>query len=222
MFFYFSGNAKVRIFPFSKKTCFSKENKFKLIETEFAERAQMIAAGRAELLQYAYIWQDFPNNEIEFPKLEVKDIKCKNISDGIAYILPKNSRLQVTVQFDGKIIKSKNNIVLEKIFFKAGMTFDIKDITFGTEIKIFQGLDCIWKILYQRQEKGISKIDTELFLKLEHGKGKKIQIPHTWGSLADKLKNYPKVQDWLYKSIRFGFIYEESYLLFRQFILKVV
>lgn len=99
-FFYFSGNSKVRIFPFSKKTCFSKENKFKLIETEFAERAQMIAAGRAELLQYAYIWQDLPNNEIEFPKLEVTDIKCKNISDGIAYILPKNSRLQVTAQFD--------------------------------------------------------------------------------------------------------------------------
>ena len=181
----------------------------------------MIAAGRSEILQYAYIWQDLPTNEMELPKVEVTDTKDKIISDGVAHILPKGSRLQVTAKFDGKIIKSVNDAVKEKIFFKAGI-FDVKDITFGTEIKIFQGLDCVWKISYQREEKGILETDTEIFLKLERGRGKKIPIPHAWGSLTDKLKNYPKVKDWLYKSIRTGFVNEESYFLFRQFILKAV
>lgn len=222
MFLYFSGNAKIKFFPFTEKFYLSEEKNFKIIETEVNEQAQMIAAGRSEILQYAYIWKDLPTCEMELPKVEVSDINGKNISDGVTHILPKNSRLQVTAQFDGKIIKSANGVVKEKIFFKAGMIFDVKDITFGTEIKIFQGLDCVWKIFYQREEKGNLKTDTEIFLKLERGRGKKIQIPHTWGSLTDKLKNYPKVQSWLYKSIRFGFVNEESYLLFRQFILKVV
>ena len=136
----------------------------------------MIAAGRSEILQYAYIWQDLPTNEMELPKVEVTDTKDKIISDGVAHILPKGSRLQVTAQFDGKIIRSVNDIVKEKIFFKATEIFDVKDITFGTEIKIFQGLDCVWKISYQREEKGISETDTELLLKLERGRGKKIPI----------------------------------------------
>ena len=159
---------------------------------------------------------------MELPKVEVTDTKGKIISDGVAHILPKGSRLQVTAQFDGKIIRSVNDVVKEKIFFKATEIFDVKDITFGTEIKIFQGFDCVWKISYQREEKGISETDTELLLKLERGRGKKIPIPHAWGSLTDKLKNYPKVKDWLYKGIRCGFVSEEAYLLFRQFILKVV
>ena len=222
MFFYFSGNAKIRFFPFAGNFCLSKEKNFKIIASELNERAQMIAAGRSEILQYAYIWQDLPTNEMELPKVEVTDTKDKIISDGVAHILPKGSRLQVTAQFDGKIIRSVNDIVKEKIFFKATEIFDVKDITFGTEIKIFQGFDCVWKISYQREEKGISETDTELLLKLERGRGKKIPIPHAWGSLTDKLKNYPKVKDWLYKGIRCGFVSEEAYLLFRQFILKVV
>lgn len=220
MFIYFSGNAKGKIFypPDDSRKLEKNEH---LIDVDVDARKKMIAAGRSEILQYLYIWQGSSIPKFELTEVKVTDINGKIVSDEVAHILPKNSRLQITAKFDGKVITNHNNIT-KKNFFKSGIPFDVKDIILGMEIKIFQGLDCVWKISYQREETGISKDDTELFLKLERGGGRKIQIPHTWGSLADKLKNYPKVQSWLYKSIRFGFVSEESYLLFRQFILKAV
>ena len=222
IFFYFSGNAKIRFFPPIKSSYSLKKDNFKVIESEVNERRQMIAVGRSQLLQYLFVWQDLPSAEMELPKVEVKDFSGKIIESGIYHKLPKNYVLQVFSEFDCHIVVSRDNIVKKRYFINAETIFDIPDINFDTEIKILQGLDCVWSAIYEHEEKGISLTDEELFLKLERGKGKKIKIPHTWGTLTNKLKNYPKVYNWLYKSIRTGFVNEESYFLFRQFILKAV
>lgn len=220
IFVYFSGNAKIRFFPQTVNSILLEEKNSKLIKVFCNERQKMVAAGRSQILQYFCIWKNLPNFEIKFPEIEVKDCNEKIISSGIYHTLPKNSILQVYSAFDGQVIVSKNSIVANKFFIKAETIYDVDDINFGTEIKIFQGLDCVFKVVYQREKKGFAQSDIELFSRLERGKGKKIKVPHTWGSLADKLRNYPKVRDWLYKNIRAGFVNEESYLIFRQFILE--
>lgn len=222
IFVYFSGNAKIRFFPKIGNSILFEGNNSKLIEVAFNERQKMIAAGRSQILQYRYLWKNLSTAAVSLPKIEVKDLNDQNIYSGVHHILPKNSILQIFAEFDIQVVVGvgrKNNLIEKRFFHKAGKIFNVDNITFGTEIKIFQGWDCVWKIFYQREERGIAQSDTELFLKLEHGKGRKIKVPHAWGSFTDKLRNYPQVKSWLYKSIRIGFVSEESYLVFRQFVL---
>ena len=220
IFFYFSGNAKIRFFPYSKNVYSCKTGKFKIIEAEIDDHRQMIAVGRAQISKYLFVWKNLPSDEMTLSEIEVKDLNDKPVSSGVYNALPKDSILQVYSEFDYRIVISQDGIVKKKLFIKAGKIFDIADIKFGTEIKILQGLDCIFSANYKRKEKGISLNDDELFLQLKRGRGRKIKTPHTLGSFISKLKNYPKIQGWLYKSIRTGFVNEESYRLFRQFILK--
>ena len=222
IFVYFSGNAKVRFFPQIGNSILFEEQNSKFIEVACDEQQKIVAAGRSQILQYLHFWKGLPTFEIKFPQVEVKDCSGKIISGGTYHSLPKKLTLQIYADFDGQVIVSENHVVKRKSFLKAGEISNVDDIKFSMEIKIFQGLDCVWKIIYQREEKGIVQSDTELFLKLERGVGKTIKVPHTWGSFVDKLKDYPKVKAWLYKSIRTGFVNEESYFLFRQFILKAV
>lgn len=221
IFFYFSGSAKIKFFPANKIFYSAKKDNVQLIEIEIDKRHQMAAIGRTQPLQYLYIWKDLPNFEIKPPKIKVTDIKENPIASGVYHKLPKDSILQVSADFDFQIIVSQNNVIKKKIFQKGGNCSDVL-VSFGTAIKIFQGLDCFFEISYERETKGNLQADEELFLKLERGGGRKIKIPHTLGSFTDKLKDYPKVKSWLYKSIRAGFVSEESYLLFRQFLLKAV
>ena len=221
MFFYFFGNVETKFFPNVQNHCWSpQEDNFKVIETELTDRPQMLAIGRLQLLQYLYLWKDLTTQEIELPKVEVKDLNNQIIEGGIYYKLPKNSTLQIYTEFDCQIIVNENNVVEKKFFVKSGDFFNVSEIKFGYEIKILYGLDCVWSVNYERAEKGNAQADEELFFKLERGRGRQIKIPHTWGSIGGKLKNFPKVKNWLYKSIRKGFVNEESYLTFKQFILN--
>ena len=220
IFVYFSGNAKIKFFPQVGNSILFEEKNSKLIEVACNERQKMIATGRSQILQYLYLWKNFPTYERKLPKVEVKDFNDKIVESGTYNILPKNSTLQIYNEFDCQVVVNKNNVILNKFFVKDGRIFNIDEIDFGMEIRIFQGLDCIWWIKYEHKEKGILKSDEELFLKLECGKGKKIKFPHTWGIFFDRLKDYPKVKGWLYRSIRAGFVNEESYFIFREFILE--
>ena len=222
VFVYFSGNAKIRFFPKTGNSVLLEEKNSKLIEVSCNERQKMVAAGRSQILQHFCIWKNLPSFEVQYPKIEIKDCNGKIISSGVYSTLPKNSTLQVYSEFDGQVIVSKNGITTEKLLIKAEKISNINNINLGTEIKVFHGLDCACKIIYQREEKGFAQSDIELFLRLERGKGTKIKVPHTWGTFADKLKNYPQVKSWLYKNIRAGFVNEESYLVFRQFILEEI
>ena len=219
IFVYFAGNAKVKFFPQTVTSILLEEKNSKLIEVFCRESQNMTVAGRSQILQRLCIRKNSPTAEINFSKLEVKDFSGRIISSGVYHKLPENSTLQIYNEFDIHVVVAAGNVIEKKFFRKAETFFDISGIKFGTEIKIFQGLDCIWSISYERETKGIFKADDELYSKLERGKGKKIKIPHTLGSVSDKLKNYPKVKNWLYKNIRAGFVAEESYLLLRKHIL---
>ena len=220
MFFYFSGNAETRFFPSVRNSFLIQEKDLQIIEAEIIERPQMLAVGRLQLLQYLYLRKNLPTQEIELPKVEVKDLNNKTIKSGIYSKLPKNSTLQIYAEFDCQIIITKKNITTKKFFRKGEDFFVVKEINFDTEIKILCGLDCMWSAVFEREEKGNTQNDAELFLKLERGKGKQIKIPHTWGNFASRLKNFPQVKNWLYRSIRTGFVSEEAYFLFRKFILN--
>lgn len=220
MFFYLSGNATTGFFPSTRNFILLDKDNTKLIKAECNERQQIMAIGHMQPSQYVYLWQGLPSSEVTSPKVTVTDILDNVISGGISMDLPKNAILQVQAAFDVRVVISKNGVLVNKIFIKADNRTDIYSLSFGMKIKIFQGLDCIWEIRYEHSKENFLQSDEDMYHLLKRGKGKPLKVPHTWGILADKLSDYPKVKNWLYKSIRLGVVPEESYSVFRQFLLN--
>ena len=220
MFFYLSGDVITGFFPSAKNSVLSDKDNAHLLKVECNERQQIMAIGHMQPSQYIYLWQGLPSSKVALPKIIVTDIFDNVVFGGIFSELPKNAILQVFTEFDARIVIRKNETVMNQIFIKADSQTDIDSLGFGMEIKIFQGLDCVWQIRYERLEETFSFYDEKLYRLLERSRGKLVKIPHTWGNVADKLGDYPKVKNWLYKSIRSGVVPEESYSTFKQFLLK--
>ena len=220
MFFYLSGDATTGFFPSTRNSILLDKNNAKLIKAECNERQQIMAIGHRQPSQYIYLWQGLPSYEVTSPKVTVTDIFNNIISGGISAELPKNAILQVQAAFDISVFISKNGILVNKIFIKSDSQTDFNSLSFGIEIKIFQGLDCVWEICYEPSKENFSQSDEDIYNLLKRGKGKPLKVPHTWGYLVDKLSDCPKVKNWLYKSIRLGVVPEESYSVFRKFLLN--
>lgn len=212
--FYFSGNAQITFFPTVKNSKYQNN----LIQILCNDRQQVVVAGRSHPLQYVYLWKGLPQNVTIPPQVKVTDITGNVISVGTHEKLPKKLSLQIQAEFDGYIRVYKQGMLTEKIFLKADTLVEVSNLNFGSELKISQGLDCIWAAKFELRQKFSLTTDEEIFSQLKRGKGKSIPVPHFWGSTVDKLKNLPKVKNWLYQSLRVGNVPEESYKQFQKFL----
>ena len=221
MFVTVTGNAhKIGFFPKTQPPRQLNGTDINLVKVDRVADKQLIIAGRAQPLKYLNLERGLPPVGIETPKVEVTDVMGDPIADGVSNVLPRDRILFVRTDFDGCVIIDKRGVLTNKIFIKADESITVDGIEFGLEIKIFQGLDCIRTIRYESAAKNFSASDEELYRRLERGGGRPIAISHTWGGLADVLKDYPKVRSWLYRRIRAGFAPEESYKIFRWWVLN--
>ena len=212
--FYFSGNAQIKCFPAVKNSKY-KNN---LIQILCNDKQQVVVAGRSHPLQYVYLWKGLPQNVTSPPHVRVTDIFGNIISVGTHEKLPKKLSVQVQAEFDGYIFVNIRRVLTEKIFLKANTLVEVSNLNFGSEVKIFQGLDCFWSAKFERQQKFSSTTDEEIFARLKRGKGRPIPVPHFWGVAVDNMKNLPKVRNWLYQVLRAGSAPEESYKRFQKFL----
>lgn len=212
--FYFSGNARIKYFPSAKN--FELQNN--LIQILCNDRQQVVVAGRSHPLQYVYLWKGLPQNVTTSPQVKVTDIFGNIISADTHEKLPKKFSLQVQAEFDGYIFVMTRGFLTEKIFLKANDLVEVSDLKFGSEVKIYQGLDCFWSAQFERRQKFSSTTDEKIFSQLKRGKGRPVPVPHFWGASIDKLKNFPKVKSWLYHVLRAGNVPEGSYKQFQKFL----
>ena len=212
--FYFSGNARIKYFPSAKNFEFRNN----LIQILCNDRQQVVVAGRSHPLQYVYLWKGLPQNVTTSPQVKVTDIFGNIISADTHEKLPKKFSLQVQAEFDGYIFVMTRGFLTEKIFLKANDLVEVSDLKFGSEVKIYQGLDCFWSAKFERRQKFSSTTDEKIFSQLKRGKGRPVPVPHFWGASIDKLKNFPKVKSWLYHVLRAGNVPEESYKQFQKFL----
>ncbi|MBQ9486923.1 MAG: hypothetical protein IJU91_03850 [Selenomonadaceae bacterium] len=220
VFFYFTGDFQPDVFPLTKSDRLFEHENAKLIKVNVKSSHQIVAARRRQTLEYMYLWRGLPADEVKLPAVTVTDILGNDIATGISYRLPKNFIMQIYTEFDGFVLVSENGVTVNKISLKEGFEIDISTLHFGMSVKIFQGLDCVFEIVFERQEENVSQDDEKLYALLERGTGRPIKIPHAWGNAEKFLASYPKVKSWLYKSIRAGFATEESFNIFRNFLLN--
>jgi hypothetical protein len=141
----------------------------------------------------------------------VQDINGHDISGGQHFNLPAQKMIKILLPYDGKAIIRQNGVILEKRNIAAQSYCSIDKISFGTEIEIRIGLDTVWVAHFKRdKENRITQDDALLLAELDSFHGNEIPVPHSIGSLAQKMVDYPQTKKWLYQIIRRGTAPEKS------------
>lgn len=174
-------------------------------------RQQLISSGQANVLQYLYLWKEPLTEAGEIPTFQVQDINGHDISGGQHFDLPAQKMIKILLPYDGKAVIRRNGVILEKRNIVAQSYCSIDRISLGTEIEICIGLDTVWVALFKRdREDRITKDDALLLAELNSFRGNEIPVPHSVGSLAQKMINYPQTKKWLYQIMRRGTAPEKS------------
>lgn len=77
------------------------------------------------------------------------------------------------------------------------------DIHFGDDIEIWQGLDKVRYLHFERPAVSTEKLsETMVLQRLASCHGPMMPVPHSFGALANQMKEYPKIKYWLREMIR--------------------
>lgn len=211
IFLHIKGNAtNTLVFPETYKQRFNYNNET-VLKVSCNSRQQLISAGRTKALNYAYFWKEPLNNIGVTASVEVTDIKGNLVDVEQPDSLPKNGKIIVNSPYDGFIEIFKDNKIVDKRILYSEKKLELDQITWGTQISIFVGMDLTRKLSYLKVLNDAPKDEIVILQKLNSFSGKDIKIPHAAGSMASKLEKYPKVRLWLYQRIRRGVIDEQAY-----------
>ena len=203
------------IAPIKRFSC--PDLKSSVSEIKCNERQQLLSLGRRTVLKYTYLWKAELSDTAKVPVLEVKDVDNRIISAGVSDRLPKEKIIIIKSQFDGHIDIFKNDWLIERIPLKAASVLEIPDIQMNTSIEIFQGTDSIWKCSFEPNKYISSNIEEDVLLsKLKNAGGKMIPVAHSFGAIALKYKQCPKIKECIIAQARAGYISEKAYKLLRR------
>lgn len=215
---YLQGQAKAQVFPnayLKTYNCLDGQ----VLKLDCNGRQQLLSAGRTKVLRYTYLWKDKLDNYSEPPSVSVVDFSGNKLTGGVSTILPQKSYMAIESTFDGFVTVEKEHKLLDRRELKAGEKTEISGIQFEYQIRVFQGLDCVWTAFFQRKKKEKKANNEDLILtQLKNSKGKLIPISHTLGANAAILNDYPFIKQWLYQKIREQSMSDRSYRIFKNFI----
>ncbi|MDO4542972.1 MAG: hypothetical protein Q4C01_00350 [Clostridia bacterium] len=204
--------AAVKTFPsVTVRELSCNSSRSKLYEVLCYGRQQLISVGRTQALQYAYFWKEPLNREAPDPEVSVTDRAGFEVISGEAEILPQNRTLRFRSSFDGQLIISYNNHILDKRKIPADKFIELDGITYGLSVQVAIGLDIIWQVYFKRQRAAIINDEINLLKRITNVSGALIPAPHSLRNILTGLNHYPRICKWIRKCIRFGSINEQSY-----------
>lgn len=183
----------------------------KLYEVFCSGRQQLISAGRTQALQYTYFWKEPLDREESLPEVSVSDLDGDAVSPGETNTLPRNKTLRFKSAFDGELVVSSNNRVVEKRKITAGKNIELDRLAFGLCVQVIVGLDIIWQIDFKKQLSTVANDELEILKRISNVSGPTITAPHSLRNVLAGMKSYPLICEWIKKCIKDGTIYEQSY-----------
>lgn len=213
MYMLIDGNvATVRTFPFvAVRQLNYNSAQPKLYEVFCSSRQQLISAGRTQVLQYTYFWKESLNQADLQPEISVTDIAGAEVDPGETDTLPRSQILRFKSTFDGELIISDNNRVVDKRKISADKFIELDGLTYGLSIQAVIGLDAIWKISFKKRQSIVVKGEIEILKRITNVLGAIIPTPHSLRNMLTGLNCYPQVCQWIRKCIKNGTINEQSY-----------
>ena len=183
----------------------------KLYEVFCSGRQQLISAGRTQALQYTYFWKEKLDQVNLQPEVSVTNLLGVVVNPGTADILPPNKTLRFKSIFDGELIISNNNSVVDKRKISAEKYIELDKLSYGLSIQVVIGLDVIWQIDFKKQQSNIANNEIEILKRLSNVSGATIPAPHSLRNMLAGMEHYPQVCHWIRKCIKGGTINEQSY-----------
>ena len=183
----------------------------KLYEVFCSGRQQLISAGRTRALQYTYLWKE-PLDQVGLhPEVSVTDIAGAKVDSGETDTLPHNKTLRFKSSFDGELIISNNNRVVDKRKISADKYLELDGLSYGLSVQVVIGLDAIWQIDFKKQQPIVAKDEIEILKRITNVSGATIPAPHSLRNMIAGMNCYPQICQWMRKCIKNGTINEQSY-----------
>ncbi|WP_302999214.1 hypothetical protein [Thomasclavelia spiroformis] len=199
-----------------------KIKKSNLISINCNDRQQLLSIGRASnILNYTYLWKDnlkFKSNSQNM--IQIFDDKNNLVSLDDTNLL-KIKSIHFTSEYDGKFIVESDGFIEEVYLFKATNRFTYSSLKKNKVYKIYQSNDCIVSFGLVTKNKNVNQInEKEILKKLRKCNGRDIPINHSFGNIADRLKDYSLIKVWIRNEIKQGIIKEDAYKLIKQITFK--
>lgn len=213
MYMLVEGNvAAVRTFP-SVTVCQLNHNTSQpnLYQVFCSGRQQLISAGRTRALQYTYLWKEPLDQVGSRPEISVTDLEGFEIASGETDTLPRKKTLRFKSTFDGELIVSNNNRVIDKRKIPADKYIELDQLAYGLSVQVVIGLDIIWQIAFRKQQSAALNDEIEILKQITNVSGATIPTPHSLRNMLAGMNRYPRICQWIRKRITDGTINEKSY-----------
>lgn len=183
----------------------------KLYEVLCSGRQQLISAGRTQALQYTYVWKEPLDRVGSHPEISVTDLAGFEVAPGETNTLPHNKTLRFKSTFDGELIISNNNHVVDKRKISADKYIELDGLSYGLSVQVVIGLDVIWKVDFKKQQSIVANDEVEILKRIINVSGTPIPAPHSLRNILAGMSRYPQICQWIRKCIKNGTINERSY-----------
>ena len=183
----------------------------RLYEILCSSRQQLISAGRTQALQYTYFWKEPLNQAEPSPEILVMDLSGSEVLPGETNTLPHNKVLIFKSLFDGELIISNKNHVIDKRKIYADNPFELDGLSYGIRVQAVIGLDVVWEINFKKQQSVIVNDEVEILKHISCVSGASIPAPHSLRNILAAMNRYPQICQWIRKCIKEGTINEQSY-----------
>lgn len=213
MYMFVEGNvATVKTFPSAAIHQLNPNVDYpKLYEVLCSSRQQLISVGRTQALQYTYFWKEPLNRVGLSPAISVMDFSGSAVASGESNTLPRNKALLFKSTFDGELIISNNNRVVDKRKIFADKQLELDGLSYGVSVQVVIGLDVVWKIDFKKRQVIITDDEVEILKRISNVSGTVIPAPHSLRNILAGMSRYPQISQWIWKCIREGTINKQSY-----------
>lgn len=217
LYFYMQGeNAELKTFPVtrtSQEAISRNVDSGKLYHIFASSKEQLLSLGRSGALGFTYLMKKEMDLQAPKPVVSVIDLEGTAYDAETYTQLPKSKRLTIFAPFDGKVVFRKNGKINFIYRLTAEQDLMVDQIAFGTQIEIIQGCDLVRSLCFERKtaEFDVAAADKQLATKLKSARGAMITIPHSFGTIAAKMQDYPQTKQWLLQAIRSGEIPRSAY-----------
>lgn len=201
----------------------SKEN-LQLFRVDCQTKRQFIAFGRIHTLDFTNIWTQKFAQTAQKGRVSVTDLKGQEIPAGKTKTFPEQKRIRVLTNFDGELVVTRCEAVVDRRKLSAGRQIEYSDISRGMRIQVYIGLDLVWEREWldtpQPQTKKRSVLgyenEQEVLDFVRNTAGTFIPAPHALKNILLGLNECSLLCKWIRTCIQQGQIREQSYRRLQQ------
>lgn len=123
--------------------------------------------------------------------------------------------------YDGHLLVSNQNKIIEKRKISAGEIAELNGLTFGLNIRFIIGLDVVWQIKFKKTHATTNSDELSIYKRITEVTGPFILTPHSLRNILGGMKGYPMLCQWIRKCLKNGTICAQSYRRLQAFYLKI-